>query len=70
MPRRAVVSTVILPEDLAAKRCASPCMLVAHLTWRSDSSLVCSPDARTLPGVVPAVGFWDPLGFTDGQARP
>ena len=25
-------------------------------------------DARTLPGVIPAVGFWDPLGFTDGQS--
>ena len=40
-----MVSTVILPEDLAAKRYA-----------------------RTLPGVVPAFGFWDPLGFTDGQS--
>ena len=27
-------------------------------------------DARTLPGTIPTVGFWDPLGFTDGQARP
>jgi len=43
---RAVVGTVILPEDLAAKRYA-----------------------RTLPGVVGALGFWDPLGFTDGQVR-
>ena len=25
--------------------------------------------ARTLPGVVPSVGYFDPLGFTDGQVR-
>ncbi len=27
-------------------------------------------DARTLPGKIPGLGFWDPAGFTDGQACP
>ena len=36
------------------------------LTW-PDARLLLT-DARTLPGIVPAFGFFDPLGFTDGQS--
>ena len=65
--RAAVLENVILPEALQTKLCARPrrmrCRAAALTAWRGA-------DARTLPGTIPTVGFWDPLGFTDGQARP
>ena len=56
-----------LHADELTMRCCNACAVVGTVILPED--LAVKRYARTLPGVVPSVGYFDPLGFTDGQAR-